>query len=131
MRPRMQPCRQVIEQERRQWMPFQRALAKEDQEAFDRLCACAKEPRQAEVQLGRPWRFEVVWMAVCPPIEASAVSDGISNTPRLVSTSLIPHLTHMAKADTGGEFLGRDANQPERSALIGYLNHRGSACPAE
>jgi hypothetical protein len=64
MRPRMQPCRQVIEQERRQWMPFHRALAKEDQEAFDRLCACAKEPRQAEVQLGRPWRFEVVWMAV-------------------------------------------------------------------
>jgi hypothetical protein len=33
-----------------------------------------------------------------PPIDASAVGDGIGNTPRLVSTSPLPHLTHMTKA---------------------------------
>jgi hypothetical protein len=28
------------------------------------MCACATQRLQAEVQLGRPWRFEVVLMAV-------------------------------------------------------------------
>jgi hypothetical protein len=39
--------------------------------------------------------------------------------------------TKRVSTDTGGEFLGRDANQPERSAMIGHLNHSGSACPAD
>ena len=64
MSPRMLPFSQVIEQERRRWMPFRRALSKEDQEAFDRMFACATQQLQAEVQLGRPWRFEAVMMAV-------------------------------------------------------------------
>jgi len=64
MNLRMQPFSQVIEQERRRWMPFRRALSKDDQEAFDRMFACAMQPLQAEVQLGRPWRFEAVLMAV-------------------------------------------------------------------
>jgi hypothetical protein len=64
MSPQMMPCSQVIEQERRRWMPFRRALSKEDQEAFDRMFACAKQQLQAEVQLGQPWRFEAVLMAV-------------------------------------------------------------------
>ena len=55
---------QIVEQERRRWIPFRRALSKEDQEAFDRMFADAMQPLQAEVQLGRPWRFEVVLMAV-------------------------------------------------------------------
>jgi hypothetical protein len=60
----MMPFSQMIEQERRRWMPFRRALAKEDQEAFDRMFVCAKEQVQAEVRLGRPWTFEAVVMAV-------------------------------------------------------------------
>ena len=53
---------QMIEQERRRWMPFRRALSQEDQEAFDRMFACAKQQVQAEVQLWRLWRFEAVIM---------------------------------------------------------------------
>ena len=64
MSPRMMPFSQVIEQERRRWMPFRRALSKEDQGAFDRMFACAKPQVQAEVLLGRPWKFEAVLMAV-------------------------------------------------------------------
>src|SRR5262245_19358753 len=64
MSPRMLPLSQVIEQERRRWMPFRRALSQEDQEAFDRMFACAKQQLQADVRLGRPWGFEVVWIAV-------------------------------------------------------------------
>jgi hypothetical protein len=37
MSPRMRPFSQMIEQERRRWMPFRRALSKEDQGAFDRM----------------------------------------------------------------------------------------------
>jgi hypothetical protein len=55
---------QLIEQERRRWMPCRRALPKQDQEAFDRMFACATQKLQAEVQLGRAWRVEVVLMAV-------------------------------------------------------------------
>ena len=64
MSPRMLPFSQVIEQERRRWMPFRRALSKEDQAAFDRMFACATQQLQAEVPLGRPGRFEAVIMAV-------------------------------------------------------------------
>jgi hypothetical protein len=41
MSPRMQPFSEVIEQERRRWVQFKRVLSKEDQEVFDRMCACA------------------------------------------------------------------------------------------
>jgi hypothetical protein len=54
----------MIEQERRRWMPFKRALSKEDQEAFDRMFACVKHQVQAEVYLSRPWRFEALLVAV-------------------------------------------------------------------
>lgn len=64
MSPRMLSFRQVIEQERRRWMPFRRALSKDDQEAFDRMFADATQQLQTEVYLGRPWRFEVVLVAV-------------------------------------------------------------------
>jgi hypothetical protein len=64
MSPRMLPFSQIIEQERRRWMPFRRALSMEDQEAFDRMFACATHPLQAKVQLGWPWTFEAVLMAV-------------------------------------------------------------------
>jgi len=57
-------CSQVIEQERRRWMPFRRALSNEDQGVFARMFACAKQQLQAEVQRGRPWAFEAVIMAV-------------------------------------------------------------------
>jgi hypothetical protein len=55
---------QVIEQEKRRWMPFRRALAKEDQGACERMFECAKQQLEAEVQLGRPWSFEAVILAV-------------------------------------------------------------------
>jgi hypothetical protein len=64
MSPRMMSFSQVIEQERRRWLPFRHALSKEDQEAFDRMFACAKRKLEAEVQLGRRWTFEAVSMAV-------------------------------------------------------------------
>jgi hypothetical protein len=64
MSPRMRSCNQVIEQERRRWMPFRRALSKEDQEACDRRCAEAIQQLQAAVPLGRPWRVETLIMAV-------------------------------------------------------------------
>jgi hypothetical protein len=64
MSPRMMPFSQVIERERRRWMPFRRALSKEAQEVFDRMFACATQQLQAEVPLGQPWRFEVVLMTV-------------------------------------------------------------------
>jgi hypothetical protein len=64
MSPRMLPFSQVIEQERHRWMPFRRALSKENQAVFDRMFACATQPLQAEVQLGRPWKFEAVIMAM-------------------------------------------------------------------
>jgi hypothetical protein len=55
---------QTIEQERQRWMSFRRALAKEDQAAFDNMFDWAKEQLQAEVHLGRPLRFEVVLMDI-------------------------------------------------------------------
>jgi hypothetical protein len=64
MSPRILSFRQVIEQERRRWMPFRRALSTEDQEACDRVFADAAQPPQADIQLGWPWRFDVVVMAV-------------------------------------------------------------------
>jgi hypothetical protein len=60
----MMPFSQMIEQERRRGMPLRRALSKEDQGAFDRMFACAKQQVQAEVLLGRLWEFEVILMAV-------------------------------------------------------------------
>ena len=72
MSPRMLPFSQVIEQERRRWMPFRRALSKEDQEAFDRMFACATQPLQVEMELGRPWRFEAHGQGV-RPYEATAL----------------------------------------------------------
>jgi hypothetical protein len=64
MNPRTQPFSQMIKQERRRWMPLRRGLSKENQEAFDRMLADATQSLQAEVQLGCPWRFDVMLMAV-------------------------------------------------------------------
>lgn len=64
MSPRMLPFSRLIEQERRRWVPFRRALSKEDQAAFDRMFACAMQQLPTEVQLRRPWKFEAVLMAV-------------------------------------------------------------------
>jgi hypothetical protein len=64
MSPRILSFRQVVEQERRRWMPFRRVLSKEDQAVFDRMFADATQQFQAEVPLDRPWGFEVVLIAV-------------------------------------------------------------------
>ena len=58
------PFSQLIEQERRRWAPFKRALPKEDQAIFDRLFDCAKLHVQAGVMVSRPWPFETIVMAV-------------------------------------------------------------------
>jgi hypothetical protein len=58
------PFSQLIEQERRAWAPFRRALRKDDQVIFDRLFDCAKLHVQAGVYLSRPWPFEVIAMAI-------------------------------------------------------------------
>jgi hypothetical protein len=57
------PFSQLIEQERRRWVPFRRALPTEDQAVFDRLFDCAKLHIQAGVMVSRPWPFETIVMA--------------------------------------------------------------------
>jgi hypothetical protein len=110
------PFSQLIEQERRTWGPFKRALRKEDQATFERLFDCAKLHVQAGVYLSRPWPFEVIAMAIlleqqkrleqvlqwiaarshetpplsCPPAaEQQALPEGF--TPPFPPASLPPH----------------------------------------
>ncbi|HYY16259.1 MAG TPA: hypothetical protein VE965_06405 [Gammaproteobacteria bacterium] len=54
----------LIEQERRRWVPFRRALSQPDQEAFDHLFACITRHLQADVYLSRPRTFEAIILAV-------------------------------------------------------------------
>jgi hypothetical protein len=58
------PFSSLIEQERRRWMPFKKALPKADQAIFDRLFDCAKLHIQAGVMVARPWLFETIVMAI-------------------------------------------------------------------
>jgi hypothetical protein len=58
------PFSQLVEAERRRWMPFKRALPKADQPIFDRLFDCAKLHIQAGVMVSRPWPFETIVMAI-------------------------------------------------------------------
>jgi hypothetical protein len=58
------PFSQLIEQERRRWMPFKKALPKADRVLFDRLFDCAKLHIQAGVMVSRPWPFETIVMAI-------------------------------------------------------------------
>jgi hypothetical protein len=58
------PFSQLIEQERRRWVPFRRTLPTADQAVFDRLFDCAKLHVQAGVMVSRPWPFETIAMAI-------------------------------------------------------------------
>ena len=58
------PFSTLIEQERRRWIPFKKALPKADQSLFDRLFDCAKLHIQAGVMVARPWAFETIVMAI-------------------------------------------------------------------
>jgi hypothetical protein len=58
------PFSQLIEAERRRWMPFKKILPKADQGIFDRLFDCAKLHIQACVMMSRPWPFETLVMAI-------------------------------------------------------------------
>jgi hypothetical protein len=58
------PFSSLIEQERRRWVPFKKALPKADQSMFDRLFDCAKVHIQAGVMVARPWAFETIVMAI-------------------------------------------------------------------
>jgi hypothetical protein len=58
------PFSQLIEAERRRWMPFKQALPKADQPLFDRLFDGAKLHIQAGVMVARPWPFETIVMAI-------------------------------------------------------------------
>ena len=58
------PFRPLIEQERRRWIPFKKALPKANQALFDRLFDCAKLHIQAGVMVARPWAFETIVMAI-------------------------------------------------------------------
>jgi hypothetical protein len=55
---------QRLEQERRRWAPFRRALSAEDQAVFDRLFACITQHVQGDVSLSWPWSCEAVIVAV-------------------------------------------------------------------
>jgi hypothetical protein len=48
------PFSSLIEQERRRWVPFKKALPKANQALFDRLFDCAKLHIQAGVMVARP-----------------------------------------------------------------------------
>jgi hypothetical protein len=54
----------LIEQERRRWVPFRRALSQPDQEAFDHLFTCITRHLQANVYLSRPRTFEAIMLTV-------------------------------------------------------------------
>jgi hypothetical protein len=58
------PFSQLVDNERRRWVPFKRALPKKDQVIFDRLFDCAKLHIQAGVMVSRPWPFETIVMAM-------------------------------------------------------------------
>jgi hypothetical protein len=58
------PLSSLIEQERRRWVPFKKALPKADQALFDRLFDCAKLHIQADVMVSCPWVFETIVMAI-------------------------------------------------------------------
>jgi hypothetical protein len=58
------PFSQLIEGERRRWVPFKRALPKADQAIFDRLFDCAKLHIQAGVMVSHAWPFETIVMAI-------------------------------------------------------------------
>jgi hypothetical protein len=58
------PFSQFIENKRRRWAPFKRALPKEDHAIVDRLFDCAKLHTQAGVMVSRPWPFESIVMAI-------------------------------------------------------------------
>jgi hypothetical protein len=58
------PFSSLIEQERRRWVPFKKALPKANQALFDRLFDCAKLHIQAGVMVARPWPFETIVMAI-------------------------------------------------------------------
>jgi hypothetical protein len=58
------PFSQLIEAERRRWMPFKKALPKADHAVFDQLFDGAKLHIQAGVMMSRPWPFETMVMAI-------------------------------------------------------------------
>jgi hypothetical protein len=58
------PFSQLIEDERRRWAPFKRALPKEDHAIVDRLFDGAKLHIQAGVMVSRPWPLETMVMAI-------------------------------------------------------------------
>jgi hypothetical protein len=58
------PFSQLLEDERRRWAPFKRALPIEDHAIVDRLFDCAKLHIQAGVMMSRPWPFESIIMAM-------------------------------------------------------------------
>jgi hypothetical protein len=58
------PFSQLIEYERRRWVPFKRALPKKDQATFDRLFDCAKLHVQAGVMVSRPLALETIVMTI-------------------------------------------------------------------
>jgi hypothetical protein len=58
------PFSQLIEGQRRSWLPLKKALSKADHPIFDRLFDCAKLHTQAGVIMSRPWPFETVVMAI-------------------------------------------------------------------
>jgi hypothetical protein len=57
------PLSQLIEQERRRWAPFKKALAKADQAIVDRLFDCAQRQVQAGVYALRPWALGTIVLA--------------------------------------------------------------------
>jgi hypothetical protein len=55
----------VLEEERKRWKGFRRALNKEDQEAFVRLFERAKFHTHASVYMAHAWPLETILLSIC------------------------------------------------------------------
>jgi hypothetical protein len=58
------PYTQIVDEERRRWQKFRRALRREDQPHFDRLFELARLHTQAGVYASQPWPMEVILMSM-------------------------------------------------------------------
>lgn len=58
------PYSQVLEQEKRRWQKFRRALRREDQAHLDRLFELARLHTQAGAYASQPWPLEVILMSI-------------------------------------------------------------------
>jgi hypothetical protein len=94
------PCSQLIDGERRRWLPLKKALPKADHAIFERLFDGATLHTQAGVMMSRPWPCETMVMAIllcsvresCPRIWTCNLAKSVRIAPTHLNPSLDHHL---------------------------------------